>query len=147
MLQLDTSTIASDPIPVLVVDPNAPKKILTIIRSEWYRGQGADGSYLFSHRGMCCLGFDAKAHGLTNAEIDAVPYPICLLYHGICTSTIPSVRQYYQDRVLNCSTLDSEIISAAMHVNDDEVIDPTRRETEIRILLQCLGWDDVVFVD
>ena len=49
---------------------------LTIDRKTWLRGKGADASALLKSDGqMCCLGFYAKACGLTELQIMDKPAP------------------------------------------------------------------------
>lgn len=51
---------------------------VTIKESEWYRGQGGDGSRLSNSNGKCCLGFAALAIGYTEENIAGRPYPCSL---------------------------------------------------------------------
>lgn len=63
---------------------SAPSTKLVIKRSEWDRGHREDVWLRHPDHGkMCCLGFDAKRRGYTDAEITGVKTPGALLDAGL----------------------------------------------------------------
>lgn len=113
------------------------KKILTIERSKWLRGEGTRDSSLYRPEDgkMCCLGFDALAHGLTLDDIAHCKMPLHV-----------SLRHAeFLSRFVDRDTIDA--LYNAAYTNDDPSLPEETRESEVRKQLQRLGWDDVVFVD
>jgi hypothetical protein len=129
------------------------ENVLTIQRSKWRRGgvehnkrQGLT-RLLNEHGLMCCLGFDALACGVPEAEVKLTSEP-CDLSEYVLVQHAPeylkSARFFFD---ADCHYSQSELIQRAMEHNDDDAISEPERERLIREDLIALGWDDVVFVD
>lgn len=90
---------------------------------------------------MCCLGFDALAHGLTREQILGCDYPADVT--GFYEGAVP--ESYQESR--GDSTDDGDPVTAAISANDDAALDEAERERRVRAALIELGWRDVVFTN
>lgn len=111
------------------------KKVLTIERAKWRRGGpcgiGSGPTALLNDSGfMCCLGFDALACGLSEAQIRGFQFPF----------EVPTDRQDYR------RSRTSSAINEALAANDDDGISEVVREVRVREALLTFGYHDVVFV-
>ena len=122
------------------------KKVLTIDRSNWYRGKGPIGSRLLTNGGkMCCLGFDAITCGLNPEEIRGKPVPKDLNSRWIGDPGLPQSHPYIQSRVL--SSFGDNIVGRLVITNDNALLSESEREDKITTLFKQLGYDEVVFVN
>lgn len=126
-------------------------KILTIVRSQWYRGHRF-GSYLLraADGKMCCLGFDAIACGLDKEMIEQIgnPYEVVVDWHDALPPEYLSSTRFDRVDNYNGETTQAQIINEAIQINDDEHISDEEREAKLIPLLKRIGgYDDVVFVD
>lgn len=116
------------------------KKVLTIVRSKWLRGEGGLVSYLRRPEDgkMCCLGFDALACGFTPAQITGREDP----------RTLAEVMDVPADYETTRCSPNYRTIFDAMDINDNiEISDSEREERLIPLLKKIGGYDEVCFVD
>lgn len=92
-------------------------KQVIVRRKTWYRGQGSDNSYLLRADGlMCCIGFLAKAFGVSNKSIRNVPTLGRVKLR-------PALTRFDQRHKL--------ALDRAYNVNDNASIDDAFREMEL----------------
>jgi len=119
------------------------KRVLTIDRKKWARG-GKEPAYLLSGKGkMCCLGFDARACGLSKERI--------LMQMEPCEIEVsPDEKHYITKRlisVINGYGNNSKLIDDLMSLNDNPDIGDSEREERLTPLLKKLGYAEVHFVN
>lgn len=107
---------------------------LVIDRTKWFRGKGPEASRLLTDDGrMCCLGFECKAHGISDREIFRVSNPnvIPTLYDN--KSMQESLRWLIGERTsdLNGFFSCTEDCRQLVKINDDELIAESDREQQI----------------
>jgi hypothetical protein len=117
-------------------------KILTIKKSQWYRGQGGHSSYLRRavDGKMCCLGFDAIACGLSEEMITQVGYPgDAAMNYG---DELP--EEYRKNRLLSNPSELTELVSEAIRINDDEYMPDEERIEMLTPILKEIGEYDAI---
>ncbi len=107
------------------VPTKAEPLTVVIKRRQWFRGRGPENSRLRTLDGkMCCLGFDAKALGFKNEDIDMKTTP-------------DSVNGYVPG--LARSGHNTRICASMMDVNDDDMLTDNQREAKLIKLAKRIG--------
>lgn len=124
-------------------------KKLTIDRSKWLRGEGANDSYLLRERDgkMCCLGFWCLMHGLTAEDISnhetPADIPNALEVAPFAEPLMMTCCGGHDDRHLVTSDL-----GEALTVTNDKVgMDDADREAKLIELFRTHLDTEVVFVN
>lgn len=127
------------------------RKVLTIVRPKWRRGSiepdkgfGVGRVLLLNEQGFrCCLGFDAAACGVPDAQLLGIGDP-----GELANQSTRLPRGYRKGRIpRGGGGYHSTAVSDAIMANDDDAIDEPTREIRVAEALKRIGWDDVVFVD
>lgn len=111
----------------------------TVIRSKWYRGQGADDSCLLREAdGMsCCLGFVGSQCGISDNDMQEVVAPCDIWDRGNWPEWMKP-KEGKENHSRDCMR--------AMQINDSEVIRDADREAQLSAIFERNG-DRVEFVD
>lgn len=119
---------------------------LIIKRSEWLRGEGSDGSYLYRREDgkRCCLGFLGKQLcGITDEQMAGKEMPNAL---PLC-DWLPKMLDLDADSTPFDPILINSIITAYLSINNDRVM-MSEEEREKNIAQLMIQLDvEVVFVD
>lgn len=107
-------------------------RLLTIKRSEWYRGKGSNFSRLVTDCGQkCCLGFEALACGVPYEELVYKPSPKC-------------ISDKFSDKINHLLDSNfkrnSEFTFAAIAINDNPTLSEAERE---RLLIELFASQDI----
>lgn len=121
-------------------------------RSKWLRGEGSEASYLLrdGDRKMCCLGFFAKAQGLSDEDIlEERTFEEVLQHYLADTQTlvtklaplVTAKNSWGESLYIN-----SEVANRVMVTNDDDRIPDQAREVILKGAFLLAGIE-VEFVD
>lgn len=119
-------------------------KKFTVKRKRWLRGKGSDESRLLTNSNkMCCLGFYARACGLSTKQIKDQSSPenaaFIYTYSDDDYYASPEKDKVWKTKLINKYGRDTATCSSLMETNDDEDMKDSVREKKIKSLFKKLG--------
>jgi hypothetical protein len=139
-------------------------RVLTIRRREWRRGGDAGerkekygATQMLNEQGQkCCLGFDALACGVPEADLLGQGEPYEVIERFVHTEIpawferyVTEGRFWVEDLVADDGEIPTQkaVVDKAVQINDDPKLTDAEREEQLVPVLKALGWDVIEFVD